>query len=420
MQEGPKQYSWIDKMPVASFPQKLWKAVLLSVIIVGITFLLSLFNINPESPKLIRQNAESFDLYDIAFSGGDKGLADRDSTIILVKLDTSRKAIADQLLLINQYKPAVIALDAIFADEDHGPGDNYLATVIQQTGTITAIEIGEENDKAILVRNYFDTDGGKRFQAGYTNFYEEDSVEYPVTRSFQPFLKDASFDEYSFAAKVAEKYAPDKMEKLRKRNRQVEWINYTALAEHYYQFTTQDLLTMDAVQLSEKIKGNIVLLGHFAGPGEWPDLEDLHYTPMNSEMLAKSPPDSYGVVIQANIITMILNEEYINAKSNFLSWILAGIFIFLFYLFHLCYPQVDKWPAILKFFFHLAWLTTIVGIFIALFAYCRIRVPLFPIIATYIVYEILPSIVETVILSQRGILKLIDKWKQQKAKPQVK
>ena len=64
------------------------------------------------------------------------------------------------------------------------------------------------------------------------------------------------------------------------------------------------------------IKDKIVLLGFMGINLNDKTFEDIFFTPLNERYAGKSFPDMYGVVIQANIISMILNKKYINTMPQ--------------------------------------------------------------------------------------------------------
>ena len=60
-------------------------------------------------------------------------------------------------------------------------------------------------------------------------------------------------------------------------------------------------------------------------------MDDIHYTPLNEVVSGKSFPDMYGVVIHANILSMILSGKYPTLVSGFGSYIFAFLLTMLFY-----------------------------------------------------------------------------------------
>ncbi|MGE5108537.1 MAG: CHASE2 domain-containing protein, partial [Sphingobacteriales bacterium] len=68
-------------------------------------------------------------------------------------------------------------------------------------------------------------------------------------------------------------------------------------------------------------KNKIVLLGFVNENIN--DIEDKHFTPFNEKFAGKSTPDMNGVVIHANIISMILDGNYINKVPGWLNWLIT-------------------------------------------------------------------------------------------------
>ncbi|MBA4145391.1 MAG: hypothetical protein C0523_06495, partial [Cytophaga sp.] len=76
--------------------------------------------------------------------------------------------------------------------------------------------------------------------------------------------------------------------------------------------------TVDADQLlrgevlPELFKDKIVLLGYLGDYIGDPAWEDKFFTPLNKKVAGRANPDMFGLVLHANAVTMILNEDYIN------------------------------------------------------------------------------------------------------------
>ena len=382
----------ISKIPEKTFRQKLTKSAILTLFVILLSFLASLLGINVISPKLVEQNAGNFEIYDLAYTGGSRGEATRDPDITLIKIDSSREAIANELIAINKFNPAVISLDVVFDADMEKPSDSLLTAAITNTGCIVANEIAEDsNGKFMIVKNYFE-DGEHNNLSGYVNFYENEEENWPVTRTFFPFYKYEEKVEYSLAARVVEQYAPEKFQKLQQRKNKIEWINYSGVLEHYTQLEAADLLTMDSLQLDDKIRSKIVLVGYFTMKGENGVLEDLHYTPLNVSVLSKSPPDTYGIGIHANIISMLLSGKYIKAKSKLFSYFIAFILVFISSLLAMLIPRLHHSGA-LKTMANFVCMFLFVWFCLLLFERCRIRIPIHPIVVTIIVKELLAGIV---------------------------
>ncbi|MCS7075957.1 MAG: CHASE2 domain-containing protein [Bacteroidia bacterium] len=84
------------------------------------------------------------------------------------------------------------------------------------------------------------------------------------------------------------------------------------------------------------IKDKIVLMGivpliDISDPKSLADVtyEDTYYTPLNPNYVGRSYPDMYGLMIHANVIAMMLDENYINQSPLWLTVIIAIVSTFL-------------------------------------------------------------------------------------------
>ena len=128
-------------------------------------------------------------------------------------------------------------------------------------------------------------------------------------------------------------FSQEKFDKLKSRKHPEEIINYTGNTERYTSITKEELIEYDTTnQLSELFKNKIILLGYFI---KYPPFvpSDLHFSPLNGQFGEKSFPDMYGVVIQANILSMILDGNYAKLASNTISYLCAFLITFLFLLY---------------------------------------------------------------------------------------
>ncbi|HMP99796.1 MAG TPA: CHASE2 domain-containing protein, partial [Cyclobacteriaceae bacterium] len=57
--------------------------------------------------------------------------------------------------------------------------------------------------------------------------------------------------------------------------------------------------------------------------------DDKFFTPLNKKYAGKTNPDMYGVVVHANVVSMIINEDYIDEIADWQETILAIVLCFL-------------------------------------------------------------------------------------------
>ena len=99
-------------------------------------------------------------------------------------------------------------------------------------------------------------------------------------------------------------------------------INYRGNADKFFYV---DGTNPDNLNNLGFIKDKIILLGFL---GDYPlnrIFEDIFYTPLNDNYAGKTYPDMYGVVIHANIISMILHKDYINTLPAWFEILLAMV-----------------------------------------------------------------------------------------------
>ena len=276
----------------------------------------------------LNNQIQDFQINDIVFSRlmNKKNIA-IDTNIIIVNIsDLKRDKIAILINLINNYEPKIIGVDGVFSKPKGDSVDKPLADAFSKVKNLVLVN-----------RLVYDNDNNKVYvekslplfsqyaKSGFANFIDE--VDFRTVRKFSPkeFVdKDIVM---AFSTKIAEIYYPNAVKKLFERENESEIIYFKRNMKKYRiidcsdAFNNQDTLGI--------VKGKIVLIG-FLGPDlKTLSTEDNFYTPLNPNYIGKSYPDMYGVLIHANIISMILNGKYINALSDKLIIILTILLTYL-------------------------------------------------------------------------------------------
>lgn len=290
-------------------------------------FLLTLIPFKKKYFKVLPGGAD-VEIYDIVFAGSEKPGIIKDSNIVLVELGNDRNEIADQLNILNKYAPRVIGIDAFFSD----PGDPLENVKLEMALT--------QKNNVILSSTLIETDTMEidegifcepvQMPCGYNNFNAP--TEISVVRSYFSHVIIDHKKQESFSSLIVKLFDSTKYHALQKRKDDMEMINYTANLENFFNISREQLLEYDSTGQLDRLNGKIILMGFFKSSPPLV-LEDLHFTPMNPLFSGKSFPDMYGVVIHANIISMILNGKYINMAGKWLSYLYAFVITFLFSLF---------------------------------------------------------------------------------------
>ncbi len=306
----------------------------------------------------IGQALGEMELTDIVFSQlRDDPVAD--DRVVLVNLsDLQRGDIGMMLQIISQHNPAVIGIDSFF----YNPKEDTLGDMMLMEGLASAPnlvlasklfphEIDPTQDSIIYSWEVFNSFAASN---GFANLITDAQVQedLKMCREFYPQFDIQGEQQIAFAVEMASYYDSAKAARFLERGNEVEVINYrgnvldygaTKFGSKYYALDVPDVFEGNFVP--EMIEGKIVMfcyLGKWLGDRE--SLEDKYYTPLNTKYAGRAFPDMYGGVVHANAISMILNEDYIDAMSDEAGYIFAVIICFLnVALFSLIYKKLPKW-----------------------------------------------------------------------------
>lgn len=320
------------------------------------------------------QALRDMELTDIAFSQlrSDPTI---DTNIVMVNIgELSRREVAMQIEILNKYSPKVIGIDS-FYDCPGGLRDTVncpqLKDVIGNIMLGNAIEAGRN---VVMVSNVLQTDSMVR--AGIVDQYDSmehtdadirrDAYEgfanldtdaemqesFKTCRQFNPQLMVSGEKKLAFSVTMAMIYDSAKTQRFLARDNYLETINYRGnildpfgasnFAGRYYTLDWDQVLNEEF--FPPLIKDKIIImgfLGAYLGDTSW---EDKFFTPLNKQYAGKANPDMYGPVIHANIISMILNEDYVESLAGWQEWSIAIILCFLnVALFSLIHIRIPDW-----------------------------------------------------------------------------
>jgi CHASE2 domain-containing sensor protein len=296
-----------------------------------------------------------------------------DQRVVLVNIGSlSRREIAQQIYMINQYKPRVIGIDSYFncegllRDSINCPalldtlGNLLLEDAIKQAGNVVLVSkllqktATSQDENAIDVYDsieYSDLSFSMHARHGYANLvtdppavYQEDVKQ---CRSFIPRYEVNGEEQLAFAVQLCMMYDPEKTRRFLARDKEEEIINFRGNVEmqdvRLKTLRTKEIATtrypqmffaIDVDQLAngeftpDLFEDKIVImgfLGEYFGDPSW---NDKYFTPLNKKVAGRANPDMFGVVIHANIATMILNEDYVDELAEWQQVAIAIIVCF--------------------------------------------------------------------------------------------
>jgi CHASE2 domain-containing sensor protein len=306
------------------------KEIIITVMIFVFMWGLSFIPMNTGFLSPVANALSDFDVYDIVYA---RLMEDPpvDTNIVLVNLgNLTRGELAAQIKILNKFRPKVIGIDAFFEAEKDAPTDSALSLALSEYGNVVLVSklTGYNEEKS-----YYDSIGYsiKRFSRhtmdGFANLPDDEKGGFRTIRDFRPFehVKDSIVP--AFSSKIAGIYSREALSLLQKRGSAVEKINYKGNYNKFYFIDAAQSLDPEAD--FSFLKNKIVLIGYMGPDFNTKTLEDIFFTPKNERYAGKSFPDMYGIVIHANIISMILSGHYINTMPEWLSILLAVIIGFI-------------------------------------------------------------------------------------------
>ena len=296
-----------------------------------------------------------------------------DERVVLVNIARrSRFEIGMMLDSISQHNPAVIGMDSFFylPREDDPQGDSVLAAAISNVENMvmaSKLHVVDPDDPSLdsLVLSW-PSFMPENVNTALANL-ETDAVtqgDLKMNRSFPVSIEVYGLEQWAFGVKLASYLEPEKAQSFVDRGNDTEVVNYrgniidfgaTKFGSMFYAIDDIEVLggfnpTYGYEVIAPNydpslIEGKIVIfcfLGMELGDQE--SLEDHFYTPINQVYTGRAFPDMYGGVIHANIVSMVLNEDYIEELSDTQKGLLAVIICFLnVALFSYIYKKIPKW-----------------------------------------------------------------------------
>jgi CHASE2 domain-containing sensor protein len=292
------------------------------------------------------------ELTDYVFSGL-RETPNVEENIIIVNIGrVSRRAIAEELQIINKYKPRVVGIDAFFDCRGFYDtvncraltdpiGNLMLANAIQEAGNVVLVSKALQRDTTLdattfdsLRRSdemYLSPALGDGYASLETDAAYQDDAK--TCRTFNPKLQIKDKLHYAFSVQLARAFDSVKTKKFLERDNYSEVINYrgnvfdiygtTNYPQMFYTLDIEDVKSENFV--SEMIKDKIVIMGFLGEQLGDPSWADKFYTPLNKKLAGKANPDMFGVVVHANIVSMILREDYVQQMANWQEAIMAII-----------------------------------------------------------------------------------------------
>ncbi|MBX7127150.1 MAG: CHASE2 domain-containing protein [Cyclobacteriaceae bacterium] len=289
-----------------------------------------------------------------------------DDRFVLVNIGyLSRGEIAREIAMISQHKPRVIGIDTFFNCEGNlydtincpqlldTLGNLMLSNAIQEAGNIV---LGEKlmQTRKLAQQDVNESDSLEISDPMFSEYSDEGFVTLPTNansqadvklcRSIWPTFNVAGKRELAFSTAIAMKYDSVKTNKYLARGKEEEIVNYRGNIEvnrsRVVTLKDNDIATTNfktmftVIDHSDVLSGNfdpalfkdkVVMMGYLGTELGDPSWEDKFFTPLNKKIGGRANPDMFGLVVHANIVAMILNEDYIDEIEPWQQYLIAFI-----------------------------------------------------------------------------------------------
>jgi len=296
---------------------------------------------------------KNHDVTDIALSDfREKTQADFDKRVFIINSGITNRneiyKITDYLL---RHHVKVIGIDILFDSLEHKGIDTLLASQFADDRVILGYTFERNNHDVSPSSDEKRIDTLHRSHAFFSDNATESYVNLGsndgfAVRTFNPLIHVDSIDYLSFGLSLALKYDSTVLTDIKTRNNDKEWINYRRLqpgrvnfiypinSKHltHYNTISSNKFLADTIKFPDDYFENKIVLIGFMGENEKAlSMNDRYYTPLNEQNIGKSLPDMYGVVIHANIISMLLNRDFIDDVPENILYLIAFFVFFINY-----------------------------------------------------------------------------------------
>lgn len=338
--------------------------------------LLAVFFLNLSLFEPFKHAIRDFSLTDVYYSSiMNKNRVYSGQLVVVNTENKTRAELAFLLETLQAGKPKVLGVNIIFPDTIDS-SDSLLKNVISSYSNFVFPYLAKFDKNSTPVHNnkYFNIQ-----EAAFVNLIGGQE-EFSTIRSYNPVYNG----ELAFTTAIIQKYDASLAAPLLKKNGSKKEIRYFGNSENFGTLTFDEVVNPGFD--FGKVKDKIVLVGSFgsvinSSNSEWQG--DHFYTPLNPRSSGRSYPDMYGLIVQANILRMVLDKDFITNVPSWLNWMIAFLFtLLLIPLFSRWFIHRPMWSHLWMMLVQLFLSILFVYIIILLFANGNLKIEAAAILAT--------------------------------------
>jgi len=323
--------------------------------------------------KPYRDALSDFRVTDIGFSKiVEPELVLGDTSILIINIyGLKNNQLAWLIKNLSENKPKAIGINKILNQEDSF-SDSALASVLAETKNIVLSNELAYNPKTSRFDVILKSDDmfSDQCSSGFTNLLFDKDKRYSTVREFFPYYKIGHSNLLAFPVQIVLYSNPESAKRFLLSNEIPETINW----ENYRRYASisdfKDIVRTP--EILNSARGKIVLLGTY-DPENDPNknpyrLNDKYFTPLNPNYAGRAYPDMYEIDIHANIISMILHENFLYLVPDWLNFIISFIFCYLTMMLYIFIKKkIDAWYELLTVFIFV--ILSIIILFITIYSF---------------------------------------------------
>ena len=216
----------------------------------------------------------------------------------------------------------VIGIDHKFESEKGSKLFEATQTYLQEENVVLSSNSSPEK---LIKFNENNVENG--FKVGYNYYLDKIRQNSNTVRKFSPMYINKLDTFYHFGIEIANQYNPDAVKRLLERGNDEERISYKGNSDKFEIINANDVFQGNYPE--DYFRNKIVLMGVVDTSRKSDDFSKLYYTPLNETTSGRTFPDMYKIIITANVISMVITDDYFNEFSTWYVLLIAFIVCYL-------------------------------------------------------------------------------------------
>lgn len=301
-----------------------------------------IFSANIFTP--LKRVFEDFSITNLNAILRNEELIPADTNIVLINsCKLNNYDLLDLIDKLSSYNPSVIGIEDIDCLSLDNDSIKKLDSILLKAKVVIGYELFNFDKNFSL--SLSDTNKSIFFDK-YKNLLAYNDIDFQKDRRFftqrecYPLIKTDTGFLKSFPLKLVELYDPEKNIERLKKNADKEIINFKGNFNKFFFYEGWDLVNdKDPVN---RFTNKIILIGNCPVFDEAKNLNELFFTPLNTNYSGRTFPDMFRTVILANIINMIIEENYYNSMPDILIIVITFLITYFNFLLFLLVTNYKK------------------------------------------------------------------------------